>query len=86
MHYLPSDQNDLKYLLDIDLAILGTLPERFSEYERQIRQEYIWVPSAIYAIKRSEVLSKFKHQTPIYQTKFFQKMLESRAYLNLSQD
>jgi predicted metal-dependent HD superfamily phosphohydrolase len=33
-----------QWVVDIDLAILGAEPERFKEYEKQVRQEYKWVP------------------------------------------
>jgi predicted metal-dependent HD superfamily phosphohydrolase len=35
---------DAALLVDVDLAILGAEFERFDEYERQVRQEYSWVP------------------------------------------
>jgi predicted metal-dependent HD superfamily phosphohydrolase len=34
------DDPDTQLLLDIDLAILGSAPARFDEYERQVRAEY----------------------------------------------
>ena len=35
---------DAALLVDVDLAILGAPAERFDEYERQVREEYSWVP------------------------------------------
>jgi predicted metal-dependent HD superfamily phosphohydrolase len=37
-------QAEQALMLDVDLSILGSEPIHFSEYERQIRQEYSWVP------------------------------------------
>ena len=34
---------DTQVLLDADLAILGTTPEKYQQYARAIRQEYSWV-------------------------------------------
>ena len=52
----PAKDQDLNYLLDIDLAILGSGSERFTEYEQQIQQEYSWVEPELYQVKRAEVL------------------------------
>lgn len=38
--HAPTDETDLQFLLDIDLAILAATPERFMQYEQQIQQEY----------------------------------------------
>lgn len=35
---------DEKIIVDVDLAIFGATPQRFAEYEQQIRKEYSWVP------------------------------------------
>ena len=35
---------DESILVDVDLSILGASPDRFDEYEQQVRQEYSWVP------------------------------------------
>ena len=81
-HYASSDQ-DLNYLLDIDLAILGKHPQRFAEYEQQIQQEYSWVEPDLYHVKRAEVLQHFSQMKPIYQTDFFRKLFEDQAKQNL---
>src|SRR5438270_618282 len=46
-------------LIDVDLSILGQSEARFKEYERQIREEYSWVPETIFAAKRAEILEGF---------------------------
>lgn len=35
---------DQQLIVDIDLAILGASPERFAQYDAQVRAEYRWVP------------------------------------------
>ncbi|MFX5734992.1 metal-dependent hydrolase, partial [Acinetobacter baumannii] len=80
-----TDEIDLQFLLDIDLAILAATPERFIQYERQIQREYCWVDSEVYSIKRKEVLIHFYQSEPLYQTAYFQKNFELNAKDNLRQ-
>ncbi|WP_151715238.1 metal-dependent hydrolase [Acinetobacter sp. TUM15071] len=78
-----TDELDLQFLLDIDLAILAASPARFSEYEQQIQKEYSWVDLDIYSIKRKEVLAHFYLTEPLYQTEYFQQNFEQPAKSNL---
>ena len=80
----PSNDQDLNYLLDIDLAILGSSRSRFAVYEQQIQQEYAWVEPELYKQKRAEVLRHFYQMQPLYQTEYFMNLLENRAKLNLT--
>lgn len=80
-----TDETDLQFLLDIDLAILAATPERFMEYEQQIQQEYSWVDPQVYSTKRKEVLTHFYQTKLLYQTAYFQKNFELRAKQNLKQ-
>ncbi|MFO1225569.1 N-methyl-D-aspartate receptor NMDAR2C subunit [Roseateles sp.] len=76
---------DAQLLVDADLAILGATPERFAEYERQIREEYAWVPGWIFRRKRRAVLRQFLEREPLYATAHFRERLESAARRNLAQ-
>ncbi|MGQ1539479.1 HD domain-containing protein [Acinetobacter baumannii] len=78
-----TDETDLQFLLDIDLAILAATPERFMQYEQQIQQEYAWVDPEVYAIKRKQVLKHFYQSEPLYQTAYFKKNFELNAKQNL---
>ncbi|MBO8214514.1 metal-dependent hydrolase [Acinetobacter nosocomialis] len=80
-----TDEIDLQFLLDIDLAILAATPERFIQYERQIQREYCWVDPEVYSIKRKQVLIHFYQSEPLYQTAYFQKNFELNAKDNLRQ-
>ncbi|MCK6681044.1 MAG: N-methyl-D-aspartate receptor NMDAR2C subunit [Thermoanaerobaculia bacterium] len=71
------------YLLDIDLAILGSSPERFAEYERQIRFEYRHVPGLCFRLARRKVLKGFLGRGSIFSTPFFRERLEGHARANL---
>lgn len=74
---------DAALLVDIDLAILAATPARFAEYERQIRQEYAWVPEDVFVAKRRAVLQGFMARHQIYRTVFFHQILETKARTNL---
>lgn len=74
---------DEQLMVDIDLAILGSTPERFAQYQQQIRAEYDFVPPALYAVKRSEVLAGFYQRPRIYQTEYFYSHYEQQARHNL---
>ncbi|WP_296281699.1 metal-dependent hydrolase [uncultured Acinetobacter sp.] len=80
----PAIDQDLNYLLDIDLAILGSSKRRFAEYEQQIQQEYSWVDVDLYRVKRAEVLNYFLEMKPLYQTEYFRDLLGVQAKYNLT--
>lgn len=77
-------EGDECLLVDIDLSILGAAPERFAEYDRQIRAEYSWVPEPVYSMKRKAVLSSFLARSSIYSTPYFRERFEAQARINLS--
>ncbi len=72
------------WMVDIDLAILAAPPQRFAQYEAQIRQEYAWVPEAVYRAKRQALLTQFLERPTIYQSVVFQQRFEHQAQKNLS--
>ncbi len=74
---------DAQILVDVDLSILGASPDRFDEYERQIRQEYSWVPGLLFRRERRKVLTDFLKRRTIFQTKQFIAAYEARARANL---
>lgn len=76
---------DEQVLVDVDLSILGATPERFAQYETQIKAEYAWVPEAIFSEKRREVLASFMGRPRLYATDTFRDLYEARARENLQQ-
>lgn len=70
-------------LVDIDLSILGASPERFEEYEHQVRQEYAWVPHTLFCHKRQAILREFLDRAAIFSTEPFRTQFESQARENL---
>lgn len=81
-HETPASK-DGQYMLDIDLSILGTPPDIYDRFERDIRREYKRVPSFIFKKKRKAILEGFLERDPLYATPYFQEKLESQARANL---
>lgn len=75
---------DAQLLTDIDLAILGASPERFAEYEEQIRAEYVHVQPALFAGKRRDILQGFLDREHIFQTSPCRDRFEAAARRNLA--
>lgn len=75
--------HDAVLVVDIDLSILGSDPEKFKSYEQAIRKEYKWVPRALYCRKRIELLRSFLDRPTIYGTEHFQDRYETPARENL---
>ena len=75
---------DERLLVDIDLAILGAAPRRFAEYERQIRDEYGFVPEAHFREKRAQVLRGFLERPALFATPALAQRFEAAARLNLA--
>ncbi len=83
-HTAVPEGRDATLLVDIDLSILGAERPRFDEYERQIRQEYAYVPGFLFRRKRREILKGFLDRPAIYGTPHFHDALERRARENLA--
>lgn len=83
VHHEAPAGSDARLVIDIDLAILGSAPVRFAEYEQQIRSEYAAVPADLYAEKRREVLAGFLARPAIYATPELHARLEEQARTNL---
>ena len=74
---------DMQLLVDIDLSILGADAARFDEYERQVREEYGWVPSIMFRRTRRGILEQFLQRPRIFQTAAFYATRETPARQNL---
>ena len=80
---LPSTP-DAQLLVDIDLAILGAEPPRFAEYERQIRDEYGFVPEPMFREKRAEILRAFLERPVLFSTPRYAGRFDAPARANLA--
>ena len=82
-HHEVDLDSDAALMVDVDLSILGQSEERFSEYERQIRKEYRWVPRPIFGPRRAEILERFLARPSIFATEWFRTKYEEHARHNL---
>jgi predicted metal-dependent HD superfamily phosphohydrolase len=79
---VPGD-SDAQLLVDVDLSILGATPERFDEFDEQIRAEYAHVPDEAFRQGRGNVLNGFLARPRLYGTAYFHALLERQARDNL---
>ena len=85
-HQIDPNDADLSIFLDADLAILGTDPVQYQDYDRSIRQEYSWVSDAAYQVGRTKVLQSFLQRDRLYCTDLLFDEMESIARINMQQE
>jgi len=78
-------RSNAEIVIDIDLAIFGRSTRLYDIYEKQIREEYFWVPPDVFAKKRSEILQSFlpPNRLNVYYLDFFRSRYEAKAQENL---
>ncbi len=77
-------EHDSRFLVDLDLSILGKSEEEFDEYEHGIRKEYEWVSETDFKTGRTKILQSFLERPSIYSTEFFETRNENTARINLA--
>jgi predicted metal-dependent HD superfamily phosphohydrolase len=77
-------RNDCALFLDMDLAILGSAPDKFAAYEDAVRREYGWVPDTLWTEGRRKVLQGFLARPVIYASQPFRASHEAAARENLT--
>ncbi|MBC7665498.1 MAG: N-methyl-D-aspartate receptor NMDAR2C subunit [Caulobacter sp.] len=75
---------DAQLLVDIDLFILGSPPERFERYDQDVRKEYAWVPGFRYRDQRAQVLQGFLDRPRLYHGEAAVALLEGQPRINLA--
>ncbi|MBA4053392.1 MAG: hypothetical protein C0490_01645 [Marivirga sp.] len=71
---------------DADLSILGSDPETYKTYCRQIRREYSLYPDFVYNPGRKKVLIHFLEMSTIFKSPEFGDKYESSARINLQEE
>ncbi|EDP96701.1 hypothetical protein U8527_00165 [Kordia algicida OT-1] len=77
---------DNAYLLDFDLAILGTSWESYKAYTQKIRKEYNMFPDFMYNKGRKKVLQHFLERPRIYYTEKYYDLWETIARENIQKE
>ncbi len=85
-HHAPTEDNDTRYLLDIDMAILGEDSSTYQKYASNVRREYSIYPDLLYKPGRKKVLQNFLKQDRIFQTTEFYGRFEAQARENIKSE
>lgn len=85
-HDIPAELADAQLVADVDLAILAAPVGRFDEYQRQIAEEYAFMPTEEFQLRRAQILEGFLARPAIYQTVWFRVRLEHAARANISNE
>lgn len=75
--------DDERWMVDLDLGILGQSWPVFERFERDIRAEYQHVPEAAFRARRQALLQTFLDAPRLYHTEHFHALLDSPARANL---
>lgn len=84
--HLISEDNDTNFLLDADLAILGTSEEDYQKYKDQIREEYSVYPDFMYNSGRRKTMQQFLNRDTIYKTAYFINKFNQQAKTNIERE
>lgn len=82
-HQLLSEDSDLAFLLDFDLAILAKPWDDYQVYAQQIRKEFQTFPDSLYQAGRQQALQSFLDSPFIYHTPALYERWEKRARQNI---
>ena len=82
-HKTPPRTEDQKYIVDIDLSILGQPTGYFDKYEVDVRNEFQFHTETRYCIGRRTLLKSFLNRKSIYYTDHFKKKYNRKAKENI---
>jgi predicted metal-dependent HD superfamily phosphohydrolase len=76
-------EQETALFLDCDMAIVGSAPERFAQYERDIRAEYASIPNLLFQVGRRRFLQRLLESPRIFLSQDFHDRLDDQARRNL---
>jgi predicted metal-dependent HD superfamily phosphohydrolase len=88
-HTADANDSDLDLFMDIDLAILGSSPDRYKRYATDVRREYAHVADNIYAAGRTQVLRSLAGGAlggQIYRTEKLASVCQTQAKKNTEEE
>jgi len=77
---------EINLFTDADLSVLGSDPDTYKEYSKQIRCEYSIYPEIIYNRGRKKVLTHFLNMDKIFKTNEFSARYELNARINIQSE
>lgn len=85
-HVVMEQDSNGRVVIDADLCVLGASAEGYAAYSQAIRQEYAFVPDAVYRNGRIQILQHFLQRPTIYYTEPMRLMFEAQARQNISNE
>jgi predicted metal-dependent HD superfamily phosphohydrolase len=79
----PDLANDIEYLLDFDLSILGATEDEYDAYVRAVRAEYSWASDDEWKSGRESFLNAMAAKSSIFHTAALTERYEARARENM---
>lgn len=72
-----------RWVVDVDLSILGREAAVYDRFEVAVRREYAWVPADVFRRRRAALLRSFLERDQLYETTSMRAAFEHRARSNL---
>ncbi|MEO1436540.1 MAG: hypothetical protein AAFV80_13460 [Bacteroidota bacterium] len=85
-HHPRSSDRDIRFFLDMDLAILAAPEPLYYTYTISVREEYKQYTNAVFIPGRKAVLQHFLDRPSLYFSAPFQQQLEASARANLTKE
>ncbi|GEM_PF-1080998 len=77
---------DTALFLDMDMAILGAKPDRYREYSKQVRWEYVVYDDATFAQGRLQLFVLPTLEKGVFLTPVFKDRYEAQALVNIQNE
>ena len=85
-HHENSEDPDTNIFTDADLVILGSNPDDYKQYSKNIRKEYHFYPEGKYNKERIQVLEQFLQGKNIFKSDYFFHKFEAKARENIKNE